>query len=105
MNLTPPHQFWYAIAGQRDFKVVLSDKLTFPSSIKARNLKKGDNDGDQNVRGSQVLTLKLAWGGGGDTVRLRGMHFPEAATVAFTAQGKDSPFPGSRVRAGLEMVG
>lgn len=51
------------------------------------------------------MTLKLAWGGVGDTVRLRGMHFPEAATVAFTAQGKDSPFPGSRVRAGLEMVG
>lgn len=61
MNLKSPpfFQFWYAIAGRTDFEGSLLDKLTFPSSIEARNPKKDGNNGDQGVQGGQDLPLKL----------------------------------------------
>lgn len=36
--------------------------LTFPSSIKAMSLMKDGKHGEQNVKGSQVLVLKLNGG-------------------------------------------
>ena len=52
---------------------------------------------DQSIKVSQVLVLKL--NKKGDTLRLRRMYPPGAATVALTAEGKDSPTPDSRERA------
>lgn len=59
-------------------------------------MKNGENGG-QSIKGSQVLVLKL--NKNGDTARLRRMYPPGAATVALTAQGKDSRTPESRERA------
>lgn len=103
MNLKlPPSTFGMQLQAEQISKLFCWANSTFHLLLRQWNLMKGGKNGNQSVKRSQALVLKL--NEAGDTVRLRAICSPGAATVALTAQGKDSTTPGSRGDGHLSKV-